>query len=388
MTARPPLALVAAPPGRRVGAYVIDALVAAAIGAAAAAAAFAVALSLGAVGDARTLARALGVATVAAWTSLLAWSLVYTAMQGAQGSVGQRALGLRLLDADAPVAIGFWRALWRNVVWSASCAIIVGWFTPLFDASPRRQGWHDRAAGALVIDVRGADAAAAAATAASVSSVPAVSAPHPWFLDDIVIPPKPAPPVVPAPVAAVPAQAAAPAVPAPAPVAAPAPAMTLTAVPGTLAVAEASAPPSAVIPQAPATRPVTLPSADQARSMTVPPPAPPAPMFDDPVLAVLTWDDGVRMAVYGRTRYGRNPAVEPGIVSVPVRDETLSLSKTHFEIGGVASGPWVADHHSTNGTVLVRGGERHPLVPGLRTGLRDGDLLELGDRIASVGVPR
>ena len=111
-------------------------------------------------------------------------------------------------------------------------------------------------------------------------------------------------------------------------------------------------------------------------------------MFDDPVLAVLTWDDGVRMAVYGRTRYGRNPAVEPGIVSVPVRDETLSLSKTHFEIGGVASGPWVADHHSTNGTVLVRDGERQPLVPGLRIGLRDGDRLELGDRIASVGVPR
>ncbi|MCH6230718.1 RDD family protein [Microbacterium sp. CFH 31415] len=388
MTARPPLALVAAPPGRRIAAYVIDALVATAVGTAAAAVAFAVALSLGAVGDARTLALAVGVATVAAWMSLLAWSIVYTAMQGAHGSVGQRALGLRLLDAGAPVAIGFWRALWRNVVWSASCAIVVGWFTPLFDASPRRQGWHDRAAGALVIDVRGADAAAATATAAALATFPAVSAGRPWFLDDIVIPPKPAPPVAPAPEAMAPAPVAPAAVAAPAPVVASAPAMTLTAVPGTVAVAEASAPPPAVIPQAPATRPVTLPSADQARSLTVPPPAPPAPMFDDPVLAVLTWDDGVRMAVYGRTRYGRNPAVEPGIVSVPVRDETLSLSKTHFEIGGVASGPWVADHHSTNGTVLVRDGERQPLVPGLRIGLRDGDLLELGDRIASVGVPR
>lgn len=117
------------------------------------------------------------------------------------------------------------------------------------------------------------------------------------------------------------------------------------------------------------------------------PPAQRAALFAEaPMLAVLTWDDGSRMAVYGRTRYGRNPAVESGVASVPVRDETLSLSKTHFEIGGDATGTWVADRHSTNGTVLVRDGGRHPLVAGLPTALRPGDRLELGDRSADVGL--
>ncbi|MCW3492803.1 FHA domain-containing protein [Microbacterium sp. SSM24] len=105
-----------------------------------------------------------------------------------------------------------------------------------------------------------------------------------------------------------------------------------------------------------------------------------------PMLAVLTWDDGSRMAVYGRTLYGRNPAAESGTSSVPVRDETLSLSKTHFEIGGDATGAWIADRSSTNGTVLVRDGGRHPLVAGLPTMLRAGDRLELGDRTAVVGI--
>jgi hypothetical protein len=104
------------------------------------------------------------------------------------------------------------------------------------------------------------------------------------------------------------------------------------------------------------------------------------------VLAVLKWDDGSLLAVYGPTLCGRNPKVEWGLLSVPVRDETLSLSKTHFEIGGDATGAWIADRHSTNGTVLVRDGGRHPLVAGLPTTLRAGDRLELGDRTAVVGL--
>ncbi|WP_164861827.1 FHA domain-containing protein, partial [Microbacterium sp. CPCC 204701] len=119
----------------------------------------------------------------------------------------------------------------------------------------------------------------------------------------------------------------------------------------------------------------------------VPPPAQRAALYPDaPVLAVLTWDDGTRMAVYGRTLYGRNPAGEAGAVTVAVRDETLSLSKTHFEVGSDERGPWIVDRHSTNGTVLVRDGGRLPLVPGVRTTLRDGDRLDLGDRSTTVGV--
>ncbi len=106
----------------------------------------------------------------------------------------------------------------------------------------------------------------------------------------------------------------------------------------------------------------------------------------NPVIAVLIWDDGTRMAVYGRTRYGRNPVIDEGAVAIPVRDETLSLSKTHFEIGGTSSAAWIVDRHSTNGTTLVRDGGRIPLIPGVPTTIRPGDNLELGDRRIMVGV--
>ena len=386
MTARPPLVVSSAPLSRRAGAYAIDVLVAYGIGTAGASVAYGVALGLGLARDARTLPLAVLAAALGAGIGLLSWAFAYTAMQGGRGSVGQRALGLRLLDAQAPVAIGFWRALWRNVVWAASCAIVVGWFTPLFDASPRRQGWHDRAATALVLDVREADAAARVAAPSVVASAPrpapvASAKPQPWFLDE----PAPAP----APSRAASADALAPALsPAVRPVLVASPASAMARAASSASVAEASAPP-ALIPQAPATRPVTLPGLDETREATVPPPAQRAALFDDaPVVAVLTWDDGTRMAVYGRTLYGRNPEERPGIVSVPVRDETLSLSKTHFEIGGDARGAWVADRHSTNGTVIVRDGGRHPLVAGVEVTLRAGDHLELGDRIATVSVPR
>lgn len=104
------------------------------------------------------------------------------------------------------------------------------------------------------------------------------------------------------------------------------------------------------------------------------------------VVAVLTWDDGSRTAMYGPTLCGRNPRSEWGIASVPVRDETLTLSKTHFEIGADASGAWIVDRHSTNGTVLVRDGDRLALVAGAPMPLRAGDRLELGDRSAIVGA--
>jgi hypothetical protein len=126
-----------------------------------------------------------------------------------------------------------------------------------------------------------------------------------------------------------------------------------------------------------------------ATRLVVPPPAQRAALYAEaPVLAVLTWEDGSRMAVYGRTLYGRNPAGEPGAVAIAVRDETLSLSKTHFEIGGDAHGAWVLDRHSTNGTTLVRDGARIPLTPGVRTPLRPDDSLELGDRRVIVGAQR
>ncbi|BDZ39605.1 RDD family protein [Microbacterium suwonense] len=100
---------------------------------------------------------------------------------------------------------------------------------------------------------------------------------------------------------------------------------------------------------------------------------------------VFTWDDGQRSTVSGRTVFGRNPEEGDGAVNVAVRDETRSLSKTHFEAGADARGGWVMDRQSTNGTTVVREGVRIACPPGQRVPVRLGDALEIGDRIVTIG---
>ncbi|RBO72865.1 hypothetical protein DSP71_08485, partial [Microbacterium sp. H6] len=100
---------------------------------------------------------------------------------------------------------------------------------------------------------------------------------------------------------------------------------------------------------------------------------------------VFTWDDGTRVSVSRRTVFGRNPAPEEGATLVPVRDETLSLSKTHFEAAAETSGGWVMDRHSTNGMTIVRAGQRIACPAGQRVPVRLGDAIEIGDRIVTIG---
>src|SRR5690606_8014051 len=100
---------------------------------------------------------------------------------------------------------------------------------------------------------------------------------------------------------------------------------------------------------------------------------------------VFTWDDGQRATVSGRTIFGRNPEETGSVTNVAVRDETRSLSKTHFEAGANAQGGWVLDRQSTNGTTIVRDGVRIACPPGQRVPVRLGDALEIGDRIVTIG---
>ncbi|MBD3941317.1 RDD family protein [Microbacterium sp. NEAU-LLC] len=531
MTSSPPGAgpsrtTVSASLGRRVGAFAIDLAIAYVI------AGVLIGVSAGVVVGAAQGMQPTALAAVALLAYLvvgllmLVWMLVYTAMQGGRGSIGQRLLRLRLRDATTGGDIGFGRALWRNIVFGLAGSIVVGYFSPLFDQSGRRQGWHDLAAKAVVVDAGPRDAASptsyaspAARTAAgnpyvaqpgaARAAVPAPSwppvtppaapmAPAAPALAPVAPPSPPAPaglsaaeddlagatelrptpaPVRPAPTAsrtagvtppaavyaqqpagviaevpwhssaapvapaaaaarstavakppaafpemtipfpeattteplgalaalgvpepaaasvpsAPPVPAAAPsgyAAPAPAPYPAPAPAAAhpvlapvVTPVPAPAAAA-VSVPPAA---GAGSTTAVGGDDIDETR-LAVAPPAQRAALYPDaPVIAVLTWDDGTRMAVYGRTLYGRNPAGEEGAVAIAVRDETLSLSKTHFEVGGDPAAAWIVDRHSTNGTVLVRDGGRIPLAAGVRTTLRAGDRLEFGDRTVMVG---
>lgn len=452
----PPALTQIAPISRRVIAYVIDAAIAAGLGILLGGGLL-VATSLSGGLEASLLTLLIGGPIVS--LVLLAWFVVYTVMQAGKGSIGMRAQGLRLATAADGAPLGFGRALLRNIVFGLAGAIVVGYFSPLFDGSGRFQGWHDKAVGSLMLDARVAapepepepepvveappllpapsferlppapmpgfaPAGAPAAPEPAVSAVSAVepvtpAAPAPAlpaqdsgmiaYVPGITQDSRPARPAAPAAAApAAPAAAApvAPAAPAAAPADSAAPAAATPAPADSAAApapAPAAAPPAPVAPAtgtptppAPASAPAAPASAPAASAPAASAPAPAvvAPATDDLEETrisipghrlVFTWDDGTRVPVSRRTVFGRNPAVEEGAVIVPVRDETLSLSKTHFEAASEASGGWVLDRHSTNGLTIVRDGQRIACPAGQRVPIRLGDVIEIGDRVVMVG---
>lgn len=400
-----------APLQRRTIAYVIDVLIANAI----ALVAGLIAFGLWAVTGRGLLALTIGGPLVL--VVAVAWALVYTAMQGGAGSIGMRAQGLKLVSASTGAPLGFGKALLRNIIWVLAASIIVGYFSVLFDSSGRFQGWHDKVADALMLDGRAPLAESAPATSAmvlpappsgsAVAPSPEPAAPAPAHAASPVTHSAPAPDPVDETVVAPRSDAAAhddplisfvPGVTQPPlarPEVAPAP-----AAPSPVAPSPAAPSPAAPSPAAP--HPVASPSSPPAVSPAAAGPAEPqaaAPVAvvasdDDPESTrisipghrlVFTWDDGQRVTVSARTVFGRNPEQEAGAVIVAVRDETRSLSKTHFEAGAAPTGGWVMDRHSTNGTLVVRDGARIACPPGQRMPVRLGDALEIGDRIVTIG---
>ena len=422
--------------GRRVAAYLIDGVIGLVVMGAVAGIVFGVS---SATGGRLTAMFVLG----GAYAAGFAWFLVYTALQGRGGSIGMRLLRLRLRRHADGTALGFWRALVRNAVWAVGGAVVVGYFSPLFDRSPWHRGWHDLAAGAVMTDAvepepdpQPADEPEEAVPApVEPSFVPAgpflpVAETVPPWADDApatdVASSRPDPgddPVIsvvpgitraerPAPDAAtplvervVPVERAAPvtrAVSAERVVPVERAAPTGPGAPGTPAV-----PGERVVPARPVERglpglpgtPVP-PGASVVRDVPVAPSGDGSAADDDAVedtrittgdraFAVLVWDDGIRQAVYRRTLFGRNPAAEDGALTAPIRDETLSLSKTHFELGVDDDRTvWIVDRHSTNGVVVRRGVQHVAATPGERVTLHGGDVLEFGDRHVRIEVPR
>lgn len=367
---------------------------------------------------------------------LLGWFVVYTVMQAGNGSIGMRAQGLRLVSAADASPLGFGRALLRNIIFGLAASVVVGYFTPLFDGSGRFQGWHDKVAGSLMLDAKvpAPVGSAAASPAAPAVPAPTTASAHPVSAPAPAIPGLPQPteavaatpamPPAPAAPASVPPRPAAPAAPVaeagsliafvpgitqdapgrPAPSLEPEPALDAT-------IQQQPAPPVAAPPAAPIVSPAppvpptplavetpaaapTTPEPPLASAASAAPSAPVAADEDDLEdtrisvpghRLVFTWDDGTRVSVSRRTVFGRNPAPEEGATLVPVRDETLSLSKTHFEAAAETSGGWVMDRHSTNGMTIVREGQRIACPAGQRVPVRLGDAIEIGDRIVTIG---
>ncbi|WP_454117227.1 RDD family protein [Microbacterium aurum] len=410
MSAAPDLARRPALLGRRIGACLIDGAVALVV--LLVAAAVLGGISFGTEGGFPLIAASIGAYAVA-----IGWFLVSSLMQGGGGSIGMRALGLRLVRETDDAPLGFGRALLRNVIWGLGSAIVVGMFSPLFDPTPWRRGWHDQVSGAVMTDIAGHGAvvaapamtASGAETTTDAGDTPRTGIPGPLGA--------PASYPAPYPARAIAADAAAEpderTVISPATAAAAPPAGVISFVPGVTSPGRPAAVPGAAVPGAAGSGAagsvvptVSAPAATPPAAPVPPAPAPasarhPSVLPDlvdqtrlstgEKVLARLAWDDGATQAVYGRTLFGRNPVPETGAMVCPIRDETLSLSKTHFELLPAADGDvdpalWVIDRHSTNGVVVRRGAERRPAVPGEPTRVRMGDVLEFGDRQVRIEV--
>lgn len=105
-----------------------------------------------------------------------------------------------------------------------------------------------------------------------------------------------------------------------------------------------------------------------------------------PATVVVTLDDGTSATVAAVTVIGRNPVRREGAPEVlQVPDLSRTMSKSHAVLEPDAPRLWVTDLGSTNGTALLAAGHRRSLAPGVRTAVGTGEVLELGDRLLTLG---
>lgn len=98
---------------------------------------------------------------------------------------------------------------------------------------------------------------------------------------------------------------------------------------------------------------------------------------------VLATSDGQHIVVEGRCLIGRKPAIEQDDLVdstlVPIRDEDLSMSKTHALVGVDEEGLWIVDWESRNGTFIAPAGEEwEQLDAGQAYRLLEGDTVRFG----------
>lgn len=98
----------------------------------------------------------------------------------------------------------------------------------------------------------------------------------------------------------------------------------------------------------------------------------------------LRFDDGQVHEVSGVVLIGRNPAGASGETVdelIPFADMGRSVSKTHLHLTVDSTGVWVTDRNSTNGSAVTpRGGERQRLEPGQPVQAAHGATVHFGDR--------
>jgi uncharacterized RDD family membrane protein YckC len=297
-------------------------------------------------GNGATGARAVTVVAVVlltVWT-LLVWWMFATRAAGP----GMRLMKLQLVGFTNGRPIGWGRYFVRSLVLALLTVSVVGLLLMLIFLlrHPRYQGWHDLAAGSVVIAKRplaprGAPSARAETAKPSVSRAPE--------------PPQ--------------SLTAPPGASAPGPLPTSVPAMAMPLAPSGVEVGATALGPGGDIVAGQAETPSDVHGEDLEGAT-------------GHWFAVL--DDGREVPVHGLVLLGRNPQPRPGEEGaelIKVADESRTVSKSHLALGLDESGLFVTDRGSTNGsTITTLEGVRTRCAPGEVVQVSDGSVVTMGDR--------
>ena len=364
MSPAPPLpgGVVPAPGARRLGAFLIDAVLITVAYYGITAVALAMGLASGSIDTLMTMTTVSGLIVIALAAAMTAWLWTrgYTP--------GHRLLGLRWAAWDGAGPAGA-----RSVGWYALAGLVgtptlgVVPIITLLVTDPQGRNWIDRVCGTVVVIAGPAGSAAprsgpiAVPGTAGMSRAPGAAGPVPAFVEDTQEQP----------------------------------ALTASQLRdrlGAAAAAGAAGGPFAAIPAIPTvpTAPIAPaaaaePIGDGRIFAPTPAPAGPAPA----PAATLVMDTGQRIALVApRTLLGRAPvAVAPWeeADTVPVTDPDRSISKTHLAVLLDGDRLSVRELGSTNGSAVVGAdGARTTLLMGQDVVVPDGARIELGDRSFTV----
>ncbi len=329
---------------------------------------------------------------IASGLGITAYGLYRWWSYGMRGAgLGARVMGLRLVSMDTGEPIGWWRYVIRMLVLYVALATGVGGVALLIFLAlhPRRQGWHDLAVRALVVEPRASEVALREPRTAT-AGLPAeyagfdpqqaqgAGAPQEMEAIKVVNPQRAA---VSTPVWASfdddtvehgdaegedepPAQA-------------PWPASQGATQPGRRShMAWIPLPtPTSVIEPSPATIRARRAAEEAAESACG------RPGYEGWFVRL---DDGREVDLNVTVLLGRNPQKSPGdpeVHLVPSSGDGRKISRTHLLIGTDQGGVFVIDRGSTNGTAVVAlSGDLEACPPGVAVRVREGQQVSYGNR--------
>ena len=337
------------------------------------------------------------------------WMWIWEA--GSGKTPGNLALGIRTTGEDGQ-APGMLPVLLRNVLLALSGVTVAGpvlmLVSNVWDRNSQRQGWHDKVAGTLVVDVRAGrnPLLTGGLRAAGAPGVPAQAAAG---LRDRTHRARGAGAAASMPAGLLPAgpagQGALTSVPGFSTAAQPGPGPFAAAQPGGPGPFQAA--PFHAAPAAPPVRsmpfqsvPVPAQPAQQAMPVAAPVPAPPGVHPDEELEMTrvarrrradgvrIRFDDGASAVITGTALLGRNPSPKPQETAdqlLDFADMGRSVSKTHLHLQADPNGIWVTDRNSTNGSAVVTPqGLREELEPARPVLAPAGSTVFFGDRSFTV----